>query len=137
MKKLQKNLPDNKRFEEMFPEHDYKGKVNRAKYILEQIEYKINPPAETKIDWDNVHLEHIVPQKIKTKTSKHEFGDWEKYLGKEAEKHGEFLNKIGNLTLLHDKLNINASNHPFTEKKDKLQSIQNRANKRIKYLQVF
>ena len=115
--KLQKDLPDNKRFDEMFPKHDYKGKVNRAKYILEQIEYKINPPAETKIDWDNVHLEHIVPQKIKTKTSKHEFGDWEKYLGKEAEKHGDFLNKIGNLTLLHNKLNINASNHPFTEKK--------------------
>jgi len=115
--KLQKDLPDNKKFEEMFPEHDYKGKVNRAKYILEQIEYKINPPAETKIDWDKVHLEHIVPQKITTKTSKYEFGDWEKYLGKEAEKHGEFLNKIGNLTLLHDKLNINASNNPFKEKK--------------------
>ena len=116
--RLQKYYPDDNKFVEEFPNHDYKGKVNRAKYVLEQIEYRIKPPNEKMIVWEEVELEHIIPQKIKPKNSK-KFGDWEKYLGeKDTEKHPEYLNKIGNLTLLTKELNLKASNNPFFTKRD-------------------
>ena len=58
-----------------------------------------------------------MPQTIDTKKAKQEFGDWVSYLGEDAALHGEYLTKLGNLTMLGKKLNIVASNNPFEAKK--------------------
>ncbi|MDD5218094.1 MAG: HNH endonuclease family protein, partial [Candidatus Omnitrophica bacterium] len=58
------------------------------------------------------------PQTIDTKKSFKEYGDWIGYLGKDAlSKHGQYVDRIGNYTLLGQKLNIKASNNPFRAKK--------------------
>lgn len=119
---LKENLPSDREFEEKLAQHAFKGMTeNRAKYILEQIEYDETGNTGEKYisDAEDVHLEHIVPQTITTKKSKDEFGDWEKYLGDNAaEIHKEKVVNIGNMTLLSAPLNIRASNNPFLAKKE-------------------
>jgi hypothetical protein len=59
-----------------------------------------------------------MPQTISSrKCQKVEGGDWLAYLGNDAERHGEFVSKLGNLTLLAAELNVPASNNPFESKK--------------------
>ena len=67
---------------------------------------------------EDVHVEHIMPQKIKTKKAKEELGDWVEYLGDRAESnHPKYVSRIGNLTLFAGALNIGASNNPFHKKR--------------------
>lgn len=116
---LLKHLPGDNEFKEKFSLHSFKNNEGRAKYVLEEIEYDlINDQGEFILrSGVDVHLEHIIPQKIQTKKSKNEFGNWEDYLGEGAvELHREHVNKIGNLTLLAQSLNISASNNPFKAK---------------------
>ncbi|MCS5488896.1 DUF262 domain-containing protein [Algoriphagus limi] len=117
--RLLKDMPDDQEFKLNFTKADYKRSINRAKYVLEQIEYTLHASTgEFTINSGmDVHLEHIIPQVITTKKSKKEFGDWEKYLGNNSKLvHGDYVNKIGNFTLLGQKLNIDASNNPFEDK---------------------
>lgn len=117
---LKKDSPENKVFEEKFASHSFKGNENRAKYVLEQFEYNlIGDQGEYVINsGKEVHLEHIIPQTIDTKKACKEYGDWVRYLGSNAlEKHGRYVDKIGNYTLLGQRLNIKASNNPFRSKK--------------------
>jgi len=117
---LSKHFPKNEEFEEKFATHSFKGNKDRAKYALEQFEYNlIANQGEYVINSGNeVHLEHIIPQTINTKKAIKEYGNWVSYLGKEAlSKHGEYVNRIGNYTLLGQKLNIKASNNPLRAKK--------------------
>lgn len=116
------NLPSNEEFYDKLLKHDFRGQFeNRAKYMLEQLEYRKTGDTGGKIiaGGENVHLEHIMPQTIGTKKSKNtEGGDWEIYLGLDnVALHSQFLAKIGNLTILEAPLNISASNNPFNEKK--------------------
>jgi len=101
---LAERMPSNAEFEEKIPLHDFYGQfLDRAKCMLEAIEYKLTGNTEEKrvSDSDDVHLEHIMPQTITTKKSKEELGNWEKYLGDQAiEKHKDYVTKIGNMTLL-------------------------------------
>jgi hypothetical protein len=116
---LSKVLPSDKDFQAEFTIANIGDNTNRAKYILEVVEYYLMKDAgELSIKSGNdVHLEHIIPQKIKTKKSMIEFGDWITYLGENSEdKHKEYVNRIGNLTLLGQKLNITASNNPYERK---------------------
>lgn len=123
---LLENCPDDDEFEDRFSTHELKQRViSRARYILTKIEYQktggtneiiINSP-------EDVHVEHIIPQKIDTKKSKKEFGDWEVYLGDKAKlNHKKKVNRIGNMTLLASALNISASNNPFLKKKKSYKS---------------
>lgn len=91
---------------------------SQTKYTLEQFEYDLVGTGEKKIaNRQSVHIEHIIPQTITTKKSmKSQGGDWTSYLGDEAEKHGEYYQRIGNLTLLAAELNVPASNNPFAAK---------------------
>ncbi len=94
--------------------------INRARYCLEQIELSHHGKhSELQVlGPDTVHVEHIIPQKIKTKRAKVEFGDWVTYLGDKAElQHPKYVSKIGNLTIFSGTLNIGASNNPFGNKK--------------------
>lgn len=118
----EEHMPNDNEFDENFPKHQFKGILtNRAKYVLESIEYYKRGNTDELIvsSSDEVHLEHIIPQTISTKKSKEEFGDWVTYLGdKSLIKHKKYVNYIGNMTLLGEALNIQAYNNPFAKKKN-------------------
>lgn len=118
---LHEHMPTDEEFSSFFQKHQFKGKKKeRAKYVLEQIEYHLTKNKNEYIinSSEEVHLEHIMPQNITSKKSKKIYGDWETYLGnKNKGKHRRYLWRIGNLTLLSDELNIGASNNPFLRKK--------------------
>ena len=113
------NMPSDEEFEARLEKHVFKGQLEaRAKYMLEYLGYGTLSPTEMVIKSHRaVELEHIMPQTIDTKKAKQEFGDWVSYLGEDAALHGEYLTKLGNLTMLGKKLNIVASNNPFESKK--------------------
>ena len=116
---LSKYLPQDDDFEKKFSNHDYRTNANRAKYVLEVLEYDlIDDKGEYTLNTGtDLHLEHIIPQTITTKKSKKIFGDWISYLGEDSENlHRDYVNKIGNFTLLAQELNIVASNNPFESK---------------------
>jgi hypothetical protein len=119
-KSYREACPPDDKFREEFAAADFSSNIERARYCLEQIELsKHGNHAELQVlGPDSVHVEHIIPQKIKTKKAKEEFGDWVEYLGDDAElKHSRFVSKIGNLTIFSGTLNIGASNNPFGKKK--------------------
>ena len=94
--------------------------IDRARYCLEQIEMSKHGDYDELqvLGAEDVHVEHIIPQKIKTKKAKDEFGDWVTYLGEKAEtQHQKYVSRIGNLTIFSGTLNIGASNNPFQKKK--------------------
>ncbi|WP_416768877.1 DUF262 domain-containing protein [Sulfurimonas sp. ST-25] len=120
--KLEPHLPADSLFKANFPTQKFKGKLRaRAKYILEQLEYEMsgNTGEFTISSSSEVHLEHIIPETINTKKSKNEFGDWEVYLGQDANNlHQQYVHLIGNMTLLAGSLNIIASNNPYADKQE-------------------
>jgi hypothetical protein len=92
--------------------------LDRARYCLERIELHDTHQELLPAGSDLVHIEHIIPQKIKTKRAKKQFGDWVTYLGKDAvSQHPRYVSRIGNLTLFSGELNISASNNPYHSKK--------------------
>lgn len=130
--KLREYLPNEDEFIEKFIKADFKGLENRAKYILEQFEYYlIGNQNEYKLQSGNeVHLEHIIPLTIDTKKAIKEFGNWPQYLGNRSlEKHKDFVWKIGNLTILAQKLNIVASNNPYENKLNEYEKSNIKLNK--------
>lgn len=114
--------PPDEKFKEEFATTSFSSNViDRARYCLSQIELSNKGPYPefAVLGGDDVHVEHIIPQKIKTKGAKDEFGDWVTYLGTSSEvKHQKYISRIGNLTLFAGALNISASNNPFARKKD-------------------
>ena len=64
-------------------------------------------------------MEHIIPQRIKSRAARERDGDWLSYLGPNAESlHSDYVARIGNLTLFAGTLNIVASNNPYARKKE-------------------
>lgn len=112
--------PDDK-FRDEFATASFTANViDRARYCLEQIEMaKHGAHDELQVlGAEDVHVEHIIPQKIKTKKAKDEYGDWISYLGEKSEaQHQKYVSRIGNLTIFSGTLNIGASNNPFMKKK--------------------
>lgn len=112
--------PDDK-FRDEFATTSFTANViDRARYCLEQIEMaKHGAHDELQVlGAEDVHVEHIIPQKIKTKKAKDEYGDWISYLGEKSEvQHQKYVSRIGNLTIFSGILNIGASNNPFMKKK--------------------
>jgi hypothetical protein len=121
-KHLVEHFPTDEDFRISFPKHSFLGRlIDRAKYVLEQIEYfeQGNSGELIVAGPSEVHLEHIIPQTISTKKSKEEFGNWEEYLGPNSiAKHKKYVDLIGNMTLLAGSLNIQAYNNPFAKKKN-------------------
>ncbi len=112
--------PSDETFARMFASATYpSNSLNRARYCLERIEhYKRGDTGELAVvGGTSVHLEHIIPLKIRTAKSRAEYGDWASYLGTESESlHPEYVSRIGNLTLIAGSMNIAASNNPFHSK---------------------
>lgn len=73
-----------------------------ARYTLWKLEEAKAGKKQARLDWDSLTLEHILPEKL----------DWE---GRE-----EYLERLGNLTLLSAKMNEDAANKPFKGKKEKV-----------------
>jgi hypothetical protein len=113
--------PSDERFEHDFSGFDFTSNlIERARYCLEQFELtRQGEHLELLISGpDTVHVEHIIPLKIKPKKAKEEYGDWPSYLGPGSEaRHPDYVARIGNLTLFAGKLNIGASNNPYDRKK--------------------
>lgn len=113
--------PDDKFRDEFAATSFASNVIDRARYCLERIEMsKHGGHDELQVlGADDVHVEHIIPQKIKTKKAKEEFGDWVDYLGDKSElRHQKFVSRIGNLTIVAGSLNIGASNNPFHKKRE-------------------
>lgn len=120
-KELFEYFPEDKEFEEKFTLFNNKGSEERAKHILWRIECDMQGDTEEMDKRKEVQLEHIIPQTIVGKKAKEENGgDWVKYLGRDKDRvkelHKENLNRIGNLTILGQALNVKASNNPFHSK---------------------
>ncbi len=79
------------------------------KYLLYSLE-QATPYSKglPRYDDQNITIEHIMPKSLSP--------EWEQYLGDSANRHGDYLNKLGNLTLTNN--NPEMSNDPFDEKKE-------------------
>ena len=79
-----------------------------SKMILDRI---VRKHSES-IDWTNkdVHIEHIMPQKP--------MGEWDNLFDSDEFEYKDYLNRLGNLTILQDKKNIRARNKDFKDKKE-------------------
>jgi hypothetical protein len=121
IKEFRNYCPTDDRFREAFCKTQYNPNlIDRARYCLEQFEYKRQGKYLELIvgGTDSVHVEHIIPQRIRTAAAKNEFGDWPGYLGAKSEAlHPDYVSRIGNLTLFAGPLNIGASNNPYERKK--------------------
>ena len=80
-----------------------------TKYLLYSLEQK-SPSAKglPRYDDPNLTIEHIMPKTLSP--------EWQKYLGDEAVRHSDFLNKLGNLALTNN--NPEMSNDTFNEKRN-------------------
>jgi uncharacterized protein with ParB-like and HNH nuclease domain len=83
-------------------------KSSISKMILDRITRK----HSESVDWSNkdTHIEHIMPQKP--------IGEWKVLFDKDEFEYKDYLNRLGNLTILQDRKNIRASNKDFNDKKD-------------------
>jgi hypothetical protein len=113
--------PSDDQFREAFASADFRTNlIDRARYCLEQIEIANHGtyPELAVLGPEDVHIEHIIPIKIKSKKAREEWGDWPLYLGDKSElRHPRYISRIGNLTLFAGPLNIGASNNPYSRKK--------------------
>lgn len=113
--------PSDDKFALEFASANYSANIiDRARYCLEQIEIRRHGKHTelAVLGAEDVHVEHIIPQKITTAKSKRDWGDWITYLGEKANiLHPRLVSRIGNLTLFAGELNISASNNPFAAKK--------------------
>lgn len=82
-------------------------KPSVSKMILDRITRK----HSESVDWSNkdTHIEHIMPQKPA--------GEWQIIFDHDPDEYSDYLNRIGNLTILQDKKNIKAKNKDFVDKK--------------------
>jgi hypothetical protein len=104
--KEHQNFREEDKFKEEFVFSSVKGSV--AKMILDRITRK----HSESVDWSNkdVHIEHIMPQKP--------MGEWKVLYDKDEFEYKDYLNRLGNLTILQDKKNIRARNKDFKDKKE-------------------
>lgn len=113
--------PSDERFREDFATAKFAARlVDRARYCLAQFEVRLQGKhLELVVGGpDIVHVEHIIPKKIKTRRARRQYGDWPEYLGPKSEaRHPKYVWRIGNLTLFSGTLNIGASNNPYHRKK--------------------
>ena len=106
-KELEDERPSFETFKESFVNISYKNSEKSRKmikYILNEIDSFYRTTQEEKVDFNNVNIEHILPQTPNK--------DW-KLTKKEIK---PYVNKLGNLTLLSKKLNSKVQNNIIKEK---------------------
>ncbi|ELS0448351.1 DUF1524 domain-containing protein, partial [Enterococcus faecalis] len=87
----------------------FSSKTNNViRYLLRKINNYNTQEVRIIDDAKTVHVEHILPKKIKE-------GQWCDFT---EDEHNEYLWRLGNLTLLGQEYNIKAKNKTFNEKKE-------------------
>ena len=103
--KLQELAPDDPQFVNQFKIAQIAW-MPSARYVLREIEHQLGATQELSVETpDRVHVEHIYPQKPEAG------GRWAN--------HAAAVNRLGNLTLLAQRLNSSIKNKPFAEKRPK------------------
>ena len=122
LEELGEKHPINNVIKELGKSNRYNGWENELRYLLYRYEEFLAEKRGSEINeeiWEKVWqktpnqtIEHIFPQKPgKNK-------DWMGKLGKGKDAIENNVNRLGNLILLPDKLNLEASNKKFKDKKD-------------------
>lgn len=114
-KHLKTNASD-EHFQRTFALRPFRPVETRTKYILWRLS---KPTGETHINIKEVHTEHIMPKNLSN--------GWIEYLRKETSlsqekikaQHQDYMNRIGNLTIIKGEWNQSMSNRLFNEKKEK------------------
>lgn len=83
-------------------------KAKLARYILEKIENFIDVDKEKFSN--KITVEHILPKTLNK--------EWEEYVNKNNMDPEEFVNRLGNMTLLSEKVNRKTQNDFFIKKRD-------------------
>lgn len=111
---LQDRMPKDPEFEASFSGSNRFRNNNQTRYILSKIEEEHFGHGGKKIGNPyKVHIEHIMPSGV---FSYKKYKAWRRKI-KDEETHDKFKSRVGNLTLLESRPNIQASNKPFKEKK--------------------
>ncbi|PZF88726.1 DUF262 domain-containing protein [Listeria ivanovii] len=100
---LRKNIVADNDFLHNFSSFEIKNKPS-IRYILKKINDSYSKEVAVLNDNNKIHIEHIMPVKA---------NDWDIL----KEDHGEYLWKLGNLTLLGEEYNKKSTNKVFNEKK--------------------
>ncbi|WP_187897805.1 DUF262 domain-containing protein [Helicobacter pylori] len=104
---FKKNLQDSKLYEQ----HKRSSKTSWLRSILILVEYFVSDdPKPKRIEKDDFHVEHILPQKPDPSSQ------WVKDFSEEE--RGLYTHSLANLTLLGGTKNTQASNKDFKEKKE-------------------
>lgn len=114
--KLKKEAPGDDEFKAKFANSEFKQN-SMTRYTLDMIEREHYSTGGGKTyDRASVDIEHIAPQAA---LSAEKYSTWKNVLDiGEAEYRNQYRNRIGNLTLLEESLNEEASANPFKQKKD-------------------
>lgn len=122
--RLNADSPDDEEFERKFRPYKFSASnISRARYILESIYYR--GQGERRFleigDGSEVHVEHILPKRRSSRAPNDDQA-WENQLGVGFQNHYEnYVDKIGNLTLLEQPLNQRISNSIYLNKRNFLQ----------------
>ncbi|MEA5533052.1 DUF262 domain-containing protein [Crocosphaera sp. XPORK-15E] len=96
------------------------NRSEKAKIILESIEESFNHKEQ--VSFDNLSIEHIMPQKLTDW--------WQQHLGEDWEiTHELLIHSLGNLTLTASEYNSSISNHNFSDKQKQFNNSHLELNK--------
>lgn len=113
--KLREKAPSNDEFRANFANSNFQ-RNSMTTYILDTMERMHFSGTGKQIDRTKVDIEHIAPQ---ASFSSDKYAPWKNVLDvTEAEFNNQYRNRIGNLTLLEERLNEEASDNPFEQKSD-------------------
>lgn len=115
--RLKEEAPSDDEFRAKLANSNFK-RNDQTRYILDTIERRhfMTGGGGKTYDRASVDIEHIAPQSALTAKK---YRPWKEILDiGEAEYNSQYRNRIGNLTLLEERLNEEASDNPFQQKKD-------------------
>ena len=116
--KLREEAPSDEEFKAKFASSSYKMN-DLTKYLLETLEreHYISGGSGKVRDRTSVDIEHIAPRSA---LESKKYTSWKSIIKvSKADYKSNYRDRIGNLTLLEEKLNEEASANPFQEKLDK------------------
>ena len=117
-------IPTREIFKEKFSEkvvYSPRKKTARdlVKYVLLKVNSAMQPTREIQIDETQVNIEHVLPQ------------DPTEHWGLTKKDVASYVNSIGNLTLLDQRLNSRGGNKPFEKKTEVLSESQIKMNEEL------
>lgn len=114
--RLAEEAPSDNEFRSRLTNSDFSRNA-QTKYMLDTIErqYYMQSGEGKEYDRATVDLEHIAPQRT---YSAKKYSPWRDVISVGEAKFDHYRNRLGNLTLLEERLNESASDNPFQQKKD-------------------